>query len=220
MPSSTSNPQHSSDVDHEAIDSDTLSEIDPDSVAPTPPPGERIATVLTIGPSPFFVQSRRKKVPKPVATIKHQQNCICGPTCRCCKNDNTELIIQTVLDRERIKAERREQRARMERREKMIIEKEEEMLRCMKSYFYLGCFGLPLVHFVAVVYFLPELRDKHNSNFRIQQYGYMALAVGVIESLVWIAWFILFQLIHDDERVMWMQKLNILNNEYNISSLV
>lgn len=214
MPNQTSDYENSSDDDRRAVDSDSSLDIDPNSAAPTPRPGERIGTALTLGPSPFFVESRLERSTSPDTS---KPECVCSVHCRCCHKGSK--VVQSVLDRERIKAERREQRAQMEQKEEMKIKEERKLLRWMRGYFYLGCFGLPLVHFMAVVYFIPELRNKHDSNFRIQQYCYMALIVGSIESLLWVAWFVLFQLFHDNENLKWMQRLNILNLDYNITCM-
>lgn len=110
----------------------------------------------------------------------------------------------------------------MERDERALIQREREQIVWLRWYFWLGCFGLPFVHFVTVLYFYPELRAVHNSNFRIRQYCYLSLIVGITESLIWLVWFIIFQIFHDNEQIRFFQALNILNDstDYTIATLV
>lgn len=67
-----------------------------------------------------------------------------------------------------------------------------ENLRLCQLYFVLGCFGLPWLHFITVIYHFKELFG--GKIFRVRKYILMSLVVGLIESFIWILWFVVFQL--------------------------
>lgn len=98
------------------------------------------------------------------------------------------------------------QRVRAQQREFDDAEKERALLSLCQRYFLVGCLGLPLVHFVNVAYFYREARLR-DSSIRIRHMIWLSLAVGAVQSVLWIVWFSVFQSFKDTR----LLKLNILH---------
>ncbi|CAN8065311.1 unnamed protein product [Agarophyton chilense] len=73
---------------------------------------------------------------------------------------------------------------------------EDERFRLCRKYFVVGCFGLPLLLFVNVIYFMDDFRSGSGS-FRTKKFLFLSLIVGVFELCLWILWFTVFQIVDD-----------------------
>lgn len=181
--------------------------VEPRVEPPIPP-----TSVLGLGVSPWMRGvSAQSAVPPPLNTPF---------------NDDAQLVsvgqtaslfheVETVQDKEKRTAARK--RAREDKKEEEIELEEvqqENLVRC-KWYFYLGCFGLPFLHFVNAYYFIQELKGD-DRDFKIKKYIYLSLIVGIIETFIWILWVVVFQLLRDSS----LKSVNILNFNYTVGSLV
>lgn len=84
-------------------------------------------------------------------------------------------------------------RVRTRQQEEETQQYENRLLWICKFYFWLGCLGLPLLHFVNVAYFFREIKG-HDSNPYITTYAWLSLSVAAFWVLLSIAWFTAFRL--------------------------
>lgn len=175
---------------------------------PTEPRAEP-TSVLQLGVSPWMRGVRAQGAPPPQPYSDGAQLVSVGHTASLFHE------VQTVQDKEQRTAARKRARENKEEKEIELEESQQEnLLRC-KWYFYLGCFGLPFLHFVNAFYFIKELKG-HDRDFKIKKYIYLSLIVGIIETFIWILWVVVFQLLRDTS----LKSVNILNFNYTVGSLV
>lgn len=98
-----------------------------------------------------------------------------------------------VHDFERLKHQDKLARDKQQQEQSKREQKDKDDLSLCRRHFFIGCLGLPLLHFVNVMYFYPEWSGG-NRNFHVQRYIYLSIIVGLIESFIWILWFVVFQL--------------------------
>lgn len=123
--------------------------------------------------------------------------------------------MKDIADKEKELGARRAKRDRKAEHEIAAGEKKELNLRMARWYFFVGCFGLPLVHFVSVLYFSRELKG-HSGDFQIKRYIYLSLIVAIIETFIWILWVVLFYLLNDTT----LSNFSILNANPTLNKFV
>lgn len=161
-----------------------------------------MGSVLEVGVSPWMGRADKPQdanVPRPYSTG--------AALVSVTKTSPLFQTLQTGQSKEYRVAERKRRAADQELKEQEIARWEEENLPRCRLFFYIGCFGLPLLHFVSVYYYLRQLRDQ-DPNFKIKKYVYLSLLVGIIQVFVWILWIVVFQLLRDDDS---LKSINILN---------
>lgn len=87
-----------------------------------------------------------------------------------------------------------------------------EKLEICRNYFFVGCFGLPWLHFVSVIYFFKELNGE-DGEFHTRKYILLSLIVGLIESFIWILWVVVFQVSPADSSV---KSLGIVSSNHTL----
>lgn len=120
----------------------------------------------------------------------------------------------TQEDKARIAEERETLRVYYDKVEEQRINREDERMKICKRYFIVGCFGLPLVHFLNVGFFFRVLR-QHRAPFEMRKYTWLSLIVGVCQVILWIVWFVTFQFLKD-KGLAW---LNIRNSSSSFTSV-
>lgn len=168
-------------------------------IRPQPASGAPMGSALEVGVSPWMGRSDKPQeanLSRPYSTALVSVS-------------KTPLFqtLQTGQSKEYRVAERKRRAADQEVKEQELARWEEENLPRCRYFFYIGCFGLPLLHFVSVYYYLRQLRH-HDPNFKIRKYVYLSLLVGIIQVFVWILWIVVFQLLRDDDS---LKSINILN---------
>lgn len=188
----------------------------PDGLIPAttmPPVVEQMSSVLQVGSSPWM---------RSTTTTPGASAAILDPpfdhTAQLVSVGRTASLfheIQSLHDKENRTAQRKRAVEKKQEDENKLEEWEVENLHRCKWYFILGCFGLPLLHFVSVFCFFNELKG-HDRDFKIKKYIYLSLLVGIIETFIWILWIVVFQLLRETS----LKNVNILNFNYTVGSLV
>lgn len=114
---------------------------------------------------------------------------------------------------EREKDSRDKKRQQMINAEKIELAEDQSLEKVSRMLLLIGLFGLPLVHFIQVLYFSREILDK-NSNWYVRRNAIFALFCGSVELLVALAWFVLFQAMSDR-----FDALSILNAGFSLANL-
>lgn len=110
--------------------------------------------------------------------------------------DLANLKIITEEEKEQRKAQRQQDRKDEQLREEKLKAREEEQLRICRNYFIVGCFGLPFLLWINVIYFMREFKVS-TGNLRVRKYVWLSLIVALVETFLWILWFVVFQLLRD-----------------------
>lgn len=78
-------------------------------------------------------------------------------------------------------------------------------------YFVIGCFGLPLMHFINISLHGNQI-CRGRADFRIKRYVYLSMVVAVLQICIMLIWMTVFQILKDSS----LGRLNILNANYDI----
>lgn len=145
---------------------------------------EQLESVLGPGVTPWL-----RHATETMPSIPREEEHPIPPATPGQNNETTELDAKT--ERDRIKEEGRRERDRV------LLEQEErefedtQNFQICRRHFIAGCFGLPFLHFITVIYFYPEWFGR---NIRIQKYIWLSLIIGLVQSFIWILWFVVFQI--------------------------
>lgn len=206
------------------VSPDDTSQSRPDEILPSPSEGllssvrppqnvtAQIDSVLEVGVSPWMGRADKSK---PSASVDAPYSSGAALV-SVAKNSPIFQSLPTGQSKEYRIAERKRNAELKESEERELAEWERENLPRCRYYFYIGCLGLPLIHFVSVYYYLKQLKG-HDRDFKIKKYIYLSLLVGIIQVFLWILWIVIFQLLRDDT----LKEVNILNSQnYTVGSLV
>lgn len=182
------------------------------SVRPEPREGEIAASVMGTGYSPWMRTSAQptNSTLEPASNITETAPAEQDPT-----QVRDKIGFFSKLRSEEEKAKRKKEKEQRFQKhqeiERTAGEQENASLERCRFYFYVGCFGLPLLHFVNVAYFMKDLRSASGA-FRIRKWIWLSLIIGLVESFLWILWFVVFQLLKDDD----LQSVNILRSNLKV----
>lgn len=114
------------------------------------------------------------------------------------------VAVPTVAEEKAIRSQQKKEKqkeadAKIQNEQERIRISQEKLDIC-RNYFIVGCFGLPWLHFLSVMYFFNELSGE-DGEFHTRKYILLSLIVGLIESFIWILWFVVFQVSPDDSPV-------------------
>ena len=109
--------------------------------------------------------------------------------------DQDPVTLITQEEKERRAKRRRTQRDHDDRVEKEVRIKEEQDIEFCRTRFIIGCFGLPLVLLLNIIMFWGELKKGNNAaNFRLRKYVMLSLIVMLVQTAIWMIWFIVYQI--------------------------
>lgn len=123
------------------------------------------------------------------------------------------VVVPTKEAKVRAATAREETRQRINIAEERLHVEDEKYIRLSRFLLVVGLFGLPAVHFMQVWYFAREMLDK-NSNWFVRRNAFLALLVGSVELVVFVAWIVLYQ-----TRSANFDALNILTSNISLANL-
>lgn len=106
--------------------------------------------------------------------------------------DPNPINLITQEEKERRAEQRRLQKKRDADIETEIRLKEQSDFEFCRRRFLIGCFALPFLLLLNVIYFFEELKSD-KKNFRVRKYVLLSLIVMLIQTGVWILWLALYQ---------------------------